>query len=258
MSLGGSFPSGTTRRGPIEIEVLGIKVNPLTAVETANLAAAERPGKVLLLNHNLHSAYLHEVDDVFRELYRSANWVVIDGTPIRWLASWSARRKVHPSCRIGSTDWITALSTVDVPRRLFVFGATALSNDRAVTNLRELLPSWTIGGVNGFVSRDVAVKHIREFDPDIVLVGLGMPRQEHFLHESWSELPSATYATVGGAIDYLAGTTHLAPRWLGRVGLEWAWRLAHQPRRLAHRYLVEPTYLARRIAFRRLRGGSRT
>ncbi|BBZ06404.1 hypothetical protein MDOR_05730 [Mycolicibacterium doricum] len=110
-----------------------------------------------------------------------------------------------------------------------------------------MLPQWTVSGVDGYVSSDIALTRIIDFDPDLVLVGLGMPRQELFLLSHLAQLPDATYATVGGAIDYLAGTTRLAPRWLGRFGLEWVWRLVNQPRRLAHRYLVEPLLLLIRV-----------
>ncbi|WP_082967798.1 WecB/TagA/CpsF family glycosyltransferase [Mycolicibacterium monacense] len=206
----------------------------------------------LLLNHNLHSAYLHDADATFRELYRRADWIVIDGTPVRWLASFSAQTKLTPNYRIGSTDWIAALPQLDASRRLFVYGANADSNARAVKNLSAMLPRWTVTGVDGYVSKDLALTRIREFYPDLVLVGLGMPRQEHFLMSQLTNLPDATYATVGGAIDYLAGTTRLAPRWLGRFGLEWVWRLANQPRRLAHRYLVEPLLLLTRVLRRRV------
>ncbi|OBF54945.1 hypothetical protein A5778_09490 [Mycolicibacterium monacense] len=238
-------------RKRVDVGILGISVTPLTAVEAATVAA-KSDGMRLLLNHNLHSAYLHDADATFRELYRRADWIVIDGTPVRWLASFSAQTKLTPNYRIGSTDWIAALPQLDASRRLFVYGANADSNARAVKNLSAMLPRWTVTGVDGYVSKDLALTRIREFYPDLVLVGLGMPRQEHFLMSQLTNLPDATYATVGGAIDYLAGTTRLAPRWLGRFGLEWVWRLANQPRRLAHRYLVEPLLLLTRVLRRRV------
>ncbi|TFV58191.1 glycosyltransferase [Mycobacterium sp. PS03-16] len=231
----------------LRIGLLGLEVTPLTALEAATAATTRFDGKRLLLNHNLHSAYIHDTDETFRELYRQADWIVIDGTPVRWLASLSARREVTSDYRIGSTDWIAELRRVNAARRLFVFGASAESNARAVRNLSDMLPGWTVSGVDGYVPSGVALSRITNFNPDLVLVGLGMPRQESFLLTSLPHLPNATYATVGGAIDYLAGTTRLAPRWLGRFGLEWAWRLANQPKRLAHRYLVEPLLLLSRV-----------
>jgi N-acetylglucosaminyldiphosphoundecaprenol N-acetyl-beta-D-mannosaminyltransferase len=236
----------------VRIGPLDISVTPLTAPEVAEIAA-NASGKQLLLNHNLHSAYLHEVDSQFRELYRRATWVIIDGAPILWLTSRFSVTKFNTAWRVSSTDWLDALSRADSSGRLFVFGATACSNEKAVDALRGKLEHWTISGVDGYVDDEVAIKSISDFNPDLVIVGLGMPRQEHFLLRNFDRLPAATYATVGGAIDYVGGSTRLAPRWLGSLGLEWLWRLANEPRRLAHRYLIEPLLLLRRVVPRALR-----
>lgn len=233
----------------IDIDWLRISVTPLTDRDAARAAVA-CTGKRLLLNHNLHSAYLHETDEDFRDLYSRADFVVIDGAPILWSASLTARRLLSSNYRISSTDWIAALPEVGVSRRLFVYGATLEANGRAIEELRRRLPAWVVAGVDGYVDDDEAVARLQRFKPDLVIVGLGMPRQERFLLANLSALPDATYATVGGAIDYLAGQTSLAPRWLGQFGLEWAWRLLHEPRRLAHRYMIEPLCLAGRVASR--------
>lgn len=237
----------------IQIRMLAIAVTPLTAPEVASVAADASRGKRLLLNHNLHSAYLYETDSEFRELYRRADWVIVDGTPILWLASWSSRQRLASSLRSGSTDWIASLPGVAVPgRRMFVFGATVESNAKAIDNLRLKLPDWNISGINGYVDDESAIRVMNDFNPDLVIVGLGMPRQERFLLRNYAQLPDATYATVGGAIDYLAGATNLAPRWVGKFGAEWLWRLVCEPRRLWHRYLVEPILLFSRVATRGL------
>lgn len=249
------FSSGT-RSQSIKLGVLDISVTPMNAQQVASTAAVPS-GKRLLLNHNLHSAYLHDTDLRFRKLYELADWVVVDGTPILWLSSFFARVWLPPSYRTSSTDWIAALPHIEASGRLFVYGATASSNARAVDHLRGDLARWTVSGVDGYTDDKTAVELINQFQPNLVIVGLGMPRQEHFLLRNFSQLPEATYATVGGAIDYLAGTTRLAPRWLGRFGIEWAWRLLNEPRRLAYRYLVEPIRLLRRIVVRNLCGRRR-
>jgi N-acetylglucosaminyldiphosphoundecaprenol N-acetyl-beta-D-mannosaminyltransferase len=233
------------------VAALDIDLTPLNAREAAGFATTAS-GKRLLLNHNLHSAYLHEIDSKFRQLYQLADRVVIDGAPILWLTSLFSRRRLTNAERISSTDWIDALPGLATSRRLFVYGAVSRSNEMAVTKLSEQLKDWSVSGVDGFVDESTAVRLIQDFKPDIVLVGLGMPRQEHFLLGNYAQLPDATYATVGGAIDYIAGVTRLAPRWLGRLGLEWVWRLVNEPRRLAYRYLIEPLLLAYRVMVRAL------
>lgn len=236
----------------VELRLFDISVTPLTAIQMANVIT-QPGGRRLFLNHNMHSAYLHDVDESFRRLYNVADWIVVDGFPILWLAARYANWAIGPEYRIGSTDWIAALSELSIVRRLFVYGASEDSNRKAVGHLTEQLPGWTIAGIDGFVPPDIAIERISAFQPDIVIVGLGMPRQEHFLLEHLGDLPDAAYATVGGAIDYISGSTRLSPRWLGRFGLEWAWRLAHQPKRLAYRYLIEPVLLTSRVILRLMR-----
>ncbi|WP_460359411.1 WecB/TagA/CpsF family glycosyltransferase [Mycobacterium sp. ZZG] len=240
----------------VEIGLFDLSVSPLTATEVADLAT-RTPGKRLLLNHNLHSAYLHEVDGDFRRLYERADWVVVDGAPILWLASYYSGHRFSCAYRISSTDWVDALSFLAGPHRLFIFGATAESNREAVKRLRERLTDWAVDGVDGYVSDELAIRQLNDFNADLVLIGLGMPRQEYFLLRHYAELPDATYATVGGAIDYIAGATKLAPRWLGRFGIEWLWRLLNEPRRLAYRYLIEPLLLLIRLIARRRFGAIR-
>src|SRR5690606_25524795 len=84
---------------------------------------------------------------------------------------------------------------------------------------------------------------IAAFDPDVVLVGMGMPRQELWIIDNRPALKRGVLFPVGAAFDYEAGVQRAAPRVLGALGVEWLFRLAAQPRRLAFRYLVEPWFL---------------
>src|SRR5262249_41863507 len=90
--------------------------------------------------------------------------------------------------------------------------------------------------------------------PDLVLVCMGAPKQELLATELASAFPEVVFVCVGAALDFLAGTARRAPAWLSRVGLEWAYRLAREPKRLWRRYLVQdPKYfvvVARAIARR--------
>lgn len=232
----------------VELPSLGLTVTPMTDLQVVNwIAQCER--KALLLNHNLHSAYLFQRDARFREVYRAATRTIIDGAPILFLARRRAKN-LSADFRIGSTDWLARLSDGNAPGRLFVYGATKESNDKAIQNLQQShgLAGWEVAGIDGYVDQEAAIERMKSFRPTLVIVGLGMPLQERFLSEHFDELPTAVYATVGGAIDYVAGETDLSPRWVGRWGMEWAWRLAHDPARLAGRYLIEPFKLLVSIA----------
>jgi N-acetylglucosaminyldiphosphoundecaprenol N-acetyl-beta-D-mannosaminyltransferase len=74
---------------------------------------------------------------------------------------------------------------------------------------------------------------------------MGMPKQEHWILKNSGALQFNTICTVGACMDYVVGAKKLPPRWLGPIGLEWAYRLFTEPRRLFRRYLIEPWHILR-------------
>jgi len=103
---------------------------------------------------------------------------------------------------------------------------------------------------------------IAAFRPDLLMVGMGMPRQEAWVAAHVDALEVPAVLTCGACMDYVAGVVATPPRWAGRVGLEWGFRLIAEPRRLGYRYLVEPWSVARLFASewwtRNRRGASRS
>jgi N-acetylglucosaminyldiphosphoundecaprenol N-acetyl-beta-D-mannosaminyltransferase len=75
-----------------------------------------------------------------------------------------------------------------------------------------------------------------------------MPRQEHWIADNLDDLAANAILTAGAAMDYVAGVVPTPPRWMGSAGLEWIFRLFHEPRRLWRRYLVEPWFVLRLFA----------
>lgn len=231
----------------IHVPLLDISVTPVTANDVASWML-QRKGKAaaVVLGHNLHSVYLYHSHQKMQEIYDQADLIVIDGFPI--LAAVRMDRStpgLSSEYRVGSTDWIPQIIIQPDLMRLAVIGASEQSNNDFVSWVRRHAhPKLEVLGFHGESwdeSRATqAVNEIRSFEPQITLVGLGMPKQEEFLLEVLDELPPGVYALVGGAIDQLAGHQRNAPRWLGRYGLEWLWRLLTQPKRMWSRYMVEP------------------
>lgn len=89
--------------------------------------------------------------------------------------------------------------------------------------------------------------------PDIVFVALGAPRQEIWMREHAAAFDGAVLVGVGAAFDIVAGRFREAPRWMTRLGFEWAFRLAQEPRRLARRYLVDDPWIIRWAIQERMR-----
>lgn len=217
----------------------------------------------VVLGHNLHSVTLFHSSPDFRLLYERSDVVLLDGAPVAmlWGLGRGASRSDGPGLmeyRLGSTDWVPALGGVEGLHRIAVVGAGAEANAKTVERLREIVPGAEVSGRPGEnwdkSSEEVAVAWLAEFRPQLVLLGLGMPLQESVLHRRLDELPPAVYCTVGGAIEQLAGLQKLAPRWLGRLGLEWAWRLVLHPGRVAYRVFGEPWVLLSLLVRRRISG----
>ncbi|MFV0285256.1 MAG: WecB/TagA/CpsF family glycosyltransferase [Demequina sp.] len=243
----------------LELPALGVAVTPLTSGEliTALDRAVQARRRFVIGAHNLHSVYLAQHDARFAEFARRCDLSLVDGMPVLLACRAERRHRFTVEHRIGSTDWIPLLAQAPHVRRIALVGTTEEANRLAVARLQERCPDAVVIGASGHhwgpERAGQVARWLRDSSPDLVLVGLGMPLQEQFLDDFGDLLPPAVYATVGGAIDQLAGTQRNAPRWLGRIGLEWAWRLASQPRRLAHRYLVEPFLLVWILASRRTR-----
>lgn len=242
------------------IPVLGVDATPLTVqgmTAALNRFVAEG-GTRMVVGHNLHSVTLFHSDPEFRALYENSDVVLLDGAPVLWLwgRSGDAEGPVM-DYRLGSTDWIPALGNVEGLERIAVLGAGPEANAKAVTRLAGIVPNAKVAGMPGEgwsgALENEAVAWLQEFRPQLVLLGLGMPLQEMVLRRRLDSLPPAVYCAVGGAIEQIAGIQKLAPRWLGRLGLEWAWRLMLHPRRVAYRVFGEPWVLVALLVRRRLR-----
>ena len=227
-----------------ECRLLGLQVTPvdleglLSYVSAALADSAPR----LIAGHNLHSAYILHTDLEFHRFYQIADVILADGAPVLWDYRFS--KGSLPNQRLGSTDWLPHLDRVSGLNRISVIGAQPESNRLFISWLNRLLPDVAVQGIPGDswdkAKADLAASSIEEFAPQLILIGIGMPRQEMFAKRLVMNGCTAVIATIGGAIDQLAGVQKNAPRWTGRLGVEWLWRLLTQPRRLWKRYLVEP------------------
>jgi N-acetylglucosaminyldiphosphoundecaprenol N-acetyl-beta-D-mannosaminyltransferase len=87
------------------------------------------------------------------------------------------------------------------------------------------------------------IDRINRFGTDLLVVGMGTPIQEKWVHQHRVLFETPAILTAGACMEYVAGVVRTPPRWMGRYGLEWSFRLVENPRRFAYRYLVEPWIL---------------
>ena len=256
-----------TKRQIDRIWLAGVPVDALTADDVLALfssVACSRNGTVLA-NVNLHA--LHEAlgNAEMLDLMRAPDTRVhIDGMPIVWLCK-ILGAKVNRSMRNTHIDLIPPMLRACAAngwKTVIVGGDEAAARENQVA-FENLFPKLDIACLPGVFSLDDqapdsgharTLAAVNALQPHLLLVGMGMPRQEQWIWRNRAALKAGLIMPVGGFADYMAGRTKTPPRLLGRLGLEWFYRLLYAPRRLAFRYLVEPTLLVVRLARATLKG----
>jgi N-acetylglucosaminyldiphosphoundecaprenol N-acetyl-beta-D-mannosaminyltransferase len=250
-------PFRKARREHERVRLLGQTVDLVRPEEVLHHVETwvEARRKVLIANHNLNSLALLQKHPRLQRFYDRADLVEVDSTPlIHFARLLGLQGKAFHRCTY--LDWRDHFwSLVDRKgwRVMYIGGAPHVV-ERARGRLASEYPNADIRARDGFFvatpgSRDnaVVVAEVKAFDPHILFVGMGMPRQELWILDNLDALPDCAVFSVGAAFDYEAGEQKAAPRWMGRMGLEWLFRLVHDPRRLARRYLIEPWSLSQLI-----------
>ena len=241
-----SFPPRSELRG---VQVLGALVTPLDLYGTVRLLLEMvKSGDVgYLCVANVHTTTLTLRDAAFRDALNGASAVVADGMPVVW----RVRAAGYPRAgRVYGADLVEASCASGIQQELrhgFLGGLPGVA-DEMVTRLKVRYPSLRIAGIwdPGIIRCGEAAPHsllhaINEAKPDVLWVGLGAPKQEIWMAQHRPHLRVPVLVGVGQAFDILAGRTVRPPTWMGRLGLEWIYRLAHEPRRLWKRYLIYNT-----------------
>jgi N-acetylglucosaminyldiphosphoundecaprenol N-acetyl-beta-D-mannosaminyltransferase len=235
--------------------VLGARIDLVKPIELFNFVGAKIAigEKVIIANHNLHSVYLAYSDAPVRVYFEKADLVQVDSVPLLFWARLMGKpsRRFHRSTYLDWRDELWARVAQTGWRVFFVGGADGVA-ERAAAVIRAAWPNVQLATHQGYFDADPAstenaevLNQIIKFEPDILLVGMGMPRQELWILNNTERLPNCAIFTVGGAFDYEAGIQTPAPRWVGQLGAEWLFRLLRDPRRMFHRYCIEPWKLWR-------------
>lgn len=245
--------------------LFGIGIDNLNndeAVEAVRRLLDAGKGQHYVVTPNVDHVVRLESDAAFRQAYAGASLVLPDGMPVVW----ASRVLGKPlKDRVTGADLLPracAMAARD-GRSIFLLGGREGVGELAARNLAEKYPGLRIAGVYspplGF-ERDAAENRriaaiVNRARPDILVLGLGAPKQELWIAAHRKSLDFGVALCVGAAIDFAAGTVSRAPRVLRNTGFEWAWRLVREPRRLWKRYLVDDMAFGRIVLreWRRLR-----
>jgi exopolysaccharide biosynthesis WecB/TagA/CpsF family protein len=226
-------------------------------IDTVDMAEARRRLRTALAGTslfqvstvNLDFLVRAQTDAETRRIFETSHLNVADGAPVVWLGRLLG---ADMSERVAGADLVPAVlgDAAKMGSRVFLLGGENGVAAEAAARMLERFPGLVIAGtfeppraaIEDMDNAEI-VERISEARPDLLLVGLGHPKQERWIDMHREVLPVAVAIGVGCVLELIAGRSRRAPRWMQSAGLEWAYRLGREPRRLFSRYLTDAAWL---------------
>jgi len=241
---------------PRKYNLFGIQLSATTYGETTEtiLEAARQRVPAVASFHAAHAVITASTDPQLAERVNTFQIVAPDGQPVRWALNLLHRtglpeRVCGPEIMKRLTERAAAEGV-----SIYLYGGSQPVLEALRSNLQQRHPELKIAGAESPPFRPLtdeedaaAVKRINDSGAGIVFIGLGAPKQDHYAYEHRERI-QAVQVCVGAAFDFHAGFKKMAPVWMQRCGVEWLFRLAQEPRRLWHRYLVTNTLFLKSLA----------
>jgi len=217
--------------------------------------------KSVIPNYNLNAIRLIYQNQRMMEFYKHAELIHIDGMPLIFIAQLLGipAKTEH---RITYVDFSPKLFELCANNgyKVYFLGSKPGVFEKAKKKIINSFPNLSIRGHHGYFDsseESVVINDINSFAPNVLILGMGMPRQEEWILRNLEDLNINVVLTGGAVMDYISGEVPTPPRILGKIGLEWAHRFFSDPRRLWKRYLLDPWVLLPiffRSLIQRLRG----
>jgi N-acetylglucosaminyldiphosphoundecaprenol N-acetyl-beta-D-mannosaminyltransferase len=226
----------------------------LRAIEA--LVDAGRGGSVF--TPNVDHVVKAETNEAFRKAYDDVSLSFADGMPLVWVSPLLGSPLPE---RVAGSDLLMPLLEMAARRKWRVYllggapGVAPWVADMLTNKMGINVVGWDDSRIqsDGSDPTGGSVERASAARPDLIFVALGPPKQELWIHRSLDAVRPAVALGVGASLDFIAGKYKRAPAWMGKYGLEWAYRLSQEPRRLWRRYLVEgPRFFSIVLSTRRL------
>jgi len=203
----------------MKTDILGVKFDNLTMDE-----AIKRIKGFVVLPYSEFIVRAQK-DKEFRDILNSADFCLCESRGLRMVARFLGKK---------IKENITGVNLIYKLRgRIFLLGG----KKGVVEKVREKLKAEVVGVEHGYQDLEKVIDKINKVEPEILLIGLGSPKQEKWIYDNLKKMPSVKVAIgVGGAFDFISGRVKRAPKILQKIGLEWLWRLILQPRRIKRIY----------------------
>ncbi|MGF1590396.1 MAG: WecB/TagA/CpsF family glycosyltransferase [Pleurocapsa sp.] len=210
-----------------------------------------RKQRIIISHYNIHAFNLSMLLPEFLTFQQNADITLCDGMGmIKGLELTGV--SVSSKYRVPLTLMIPKLLKECEQHKISVFllGSEPENLAKALNNQQDKYPNLSIAGHHGYfdyentVANQTVIKKINQFQPDILIVGMGMPLQELWIQNNYQDLKTLVIIPSGAVIDRLAGVVQNSPQWMSNAGLEWLYRLSKEPKRLAARYILgNPLFL---------------
>ncbi|WP_424987007.1 WecB/TagA/CpsF family glycosyltransferase [Microbulbifer sp. S227A] len=233
------------------ISALGLDLVDDTAEQT--IAAVLAPGRRRVFFMNAHCCNIQHRNAEYDRAVARADLLLPDGIGVELAGK---MRGEQLSSNLNGTDFVPRMliRAAQMGKSVFLFGGKPGTAEAAARRLLIDTPGLRVAGTrdgyDGAANTEAAIAEINASGADIVLVALGVPTQELWLHRNADRLTASLTMGVGALFDFLAGNVARAPRLVRKARMEWGWRLAMEPRRMARRYLLGNLEFMARAAWR--------
>lgn len=231
-----NIAAATEAPSPDRVQILGAAVDCVTMADTLRIlqgfAGTEKAHTVVTADSS--ALVIAQDDPEFHKILLEADLVTPDSAGILW----ASRRKGKPiPARVSGVDIVGHLCALSADKgyRIFLLGAAPGVAEMAAEKLRLKYPGCNIVGTrHGFFpseSDEVVAKEVAALKPHILLVAMGIPRQEKFIARTKETIQAPIAMGIGGSLDVFSGRAKRAPAWVQKLWLEWLWRVMLNPRK---------------------------
>lgn len=214
------------------------------ALETIDALIQENKNAYVVTPNVDHIVQL-ETNKELEDVYANASLILTDGKPLLWIAKWYGTPIKE---KISGSDLFPLLCDMAAKKGYSMFflgaaeGVAAKAADNLMNKYKGLQVIGTYSPPYGFENDSSEMNKIdamiKKARPDILIVGLGCPKQEKFIYNNYKKLGVPISLGLGASFDFEAGNIKRAPKWMANHGLEWLFRITQDPKRLMKRYLI--------------------
>jgi N-acetylglucosaminyldiphosphoundecaprenol N-acetyl-beta-D-mannosaminyltransferase len=221
-------------------------------LETKQAAQTGKQRLIHAINIHIANTALHNKQ--LKRCLQTSDLVYCDGAGIVWGAKMLGQ--VLP-VRLTAADWFADMLGYFAKKNctVFLLGGLPGVAEAALEEVEKTVPNHSVVGVHhGYILKDSkledeVINHINALNPDIVIVGFGVPLQEVWMEKNKHRLNARTLYAIGATMDFISKRVSRCPEWVGKLGFEWLYRFVIEPQRMFGRYVIGNPWFLSRMAF---------